>query len=178
MKRDPQPTNSQNVTSRLFFRFFICYLLTVPVATLSGARKALSVSVGSVGAIETAFVLLALLGALLTIAKPYLYALTLTKAFFDGAVLWQITTWSRAVGIGILSFNACLLLLILSLLLFIMTAARAELFAFLTTARDARLLFSRRFAKFLAEALVLLALALSLYYLWPQMLAKFGMLAP
>ena len=174
MKRDLQPTNSRNVTSRLFFRFFICYLATVPVAALSHTRGVLSFSVSSVGMVETVFVMLALLGALLTIAKPYLYALTLAKAFYDGILLCTVTAWARAGSIGILSWNACFLMLILSLLLFAVTAARAELFAFLTTARDTRLLFSRRFAKFLAEAMVLLALSLSLYYLWPQILAKFG----
>lgn len=177
MKRNRQPTNGQNVTSRLFFRFFACYAIAAPAAMLWASRRDVTVSIGSVGTIETAFIFLALLGAILTVTKPYLILLTLIKAFYDGRLLFKITAWARFGCMGILSWNACFFLLILSLLLFAMTAARAELFAFMVTSRDTRLLLSRPFAKFLAEAAILLALSLSLYYLWPHLLAKFGMLS-
>ncbi len=177
MKRNREPTNSENATSRLFFRFFLCYLLITPVAWLLAARGMLHVNFDNVGQIELVFIPLALLGALLTVTKPYLLLLTACKAFFDVSVLYRVTQWARLGCIGFLPWNACLLLLILSLLLYALAAARAELFAFLTPTRNARLLLSRAFIRLFAEGLFFFALALSFYYTWPQLLAKFGMLS-
>ena len=177
MNPSREPTNSENVTSRLFFRFFLCYLIAAPVAWLLAVRGTLPIRLETVGTAEFLFIPLALLGALLTVTKPYLLALTAIKAFYDVALLYRLTGWVRLGTIGFLPWNACLLLLILSLLLFAVAAARAELFSFLTAARDTRLLLSKPFGKFLIEALIFLALGITLYYLWPQLMAKFGMLS-
>lgn len=172
-----EPTNDGNVTSRLFFRFFICYLVAAPVAWLLAMRGTLPIRMDTVGMAEFIFIPLALLGALLTVTKPYLLALTVAKAFYDVALLYRLTEWVRHGSIGFLPWNTCLLLLILSLVLFTVAAARADLFSFLTVARDTRLLLSRSFAKFLAESILFTALGVTIYYLWPQLMAKFGMLS-
>lgn len=177
MNTKREPTNNENVTSRLFLRFFLCYLIAAPVAFLLAMRGALPIRVETVGTAEFLFIPLALFGALLTVTKPYLLILTVVKAFYDVALLYRLTEWVKLGSIGFLPWNACLFMLILSLLLFAVAAARAELFSFLTVARDARLLLSRPFAKFLAEALLFTALGVTIYYLWPQLMAKFGMLS-
>ncbi|MBQ8357166.1 MAG: hypothetical protein IJX39_05090 [Clostridia bacterium] len=177
MNKKREPTDGDNVTSRLFLRFFICYLIATPVAVLCALRGVLQVSFERAGLVEFLFVPLALLGALLTVTKPYLLLLSAAKAFYDVAILYQVTQWTRLGAIGILPWNACFFLLVFSLLLFSLAAARAELFSFLCTARDTRLIFSRPFGRYLLEGLLFTALALSLYYLVPEILATFGMIS-
>lgn len=176
MNTKREPTNGENVTSRLFVRFFLCYLISAPVAWLLAMRGGLNFDITQIGTVEFLFIPLALLGGLLTVSKPYLLALSVGKAFFDMSFLYRMTVWTRMGNLGFLPWNACFFLLVFSLLLFAFSAARGALFSFLTTARDARLIFSRPFGGFMLEVLVFTALALTQYYLWPQILTKFGML--
>ena len=80
-----EPTTDTNATSRLFLRFFLCYLLPVPVAVLCAVRGLLDLSLDAVGTVEFCFIPLSLLGALLTVTKPYLIVLTVIKSFYDVA---------------------------------------------------------------------------------------------
>lgn len=171
-----EPTNGTNATSRLFLRFFLTYLLTAPVAILFATRELLELNIEQSGAVEFFFVPLSLLAAFLTITKPYLIVLAVIKSFYDVALLYQVSQWVRLGAIGILPWNACLLILIFSLILFCFAAARAELFSFLHTERDIHLILSRPFGAYLLEMLLFTALALSLYYLMPELLNTFGML--
>lgn len=171
-----EPTNDTNATSRLFLRFFLCYLLTVPVAVLCAVRGLLDLSLDTVGTVEFCFIPLSLLGALLTVTKPYLIVLTVIKSFYDVAFIYQVTRWALLGAIGLLPWNACFLILVFSMILFCFSAARAELFSFLYPARDAKLILSRPFGGYLLEILLFSALALSLYYLIPELLNTFGMI--
>ena len=171
-----EPTTGSNATSRLFLRFFLTYLLTVPIAILFAIRELLHLSLERVGLIEFFFVVLALLGAFLTVTKPYLTILTIIKTFYDVALLYHVSQWVRFGVIGILPWNACLLILIFSIILFCLSAARAELFSFLHPERDIRLILSKPFGYYLLEMLLFAALALSLYYVMPELLDTFGMI--
>ena len=176
MNAKREPTSKENATLRLFLRFSLCYLLSCPVAVLFAARGVLQAIPDRVGAVEFLFVPLALLGALLTVTKPYLILLSMGKAFYDISVLYSVTRWAKQGVIGILPWNACFFLTVFSLLLFLAAAARAELFSFLNTARDIRLIFSRPFGYYLLEILLFTALSLSLYYLFPQLYTTFGLI--
>lgn len=168
MPKRREPTTGENAVSRLFLRFFLCYLLAAPVALMIALRGVWVPTVSEAGAPLFFFVPLALLGALLTVTKPYLLVLTVLKAFYDVGLLYSITLWTRQGYGGLLPWNASFLLIVFSLLLFCIAAACAELFSFLHPARDARLLFSRPFGRYLIESLLFAAIALSAYFLWPQ----------
>lgn len=171
-----EPTSSTNATSRLFLRFFLSYLIITPVAVLCAMRGILSLDLERSGLIEFCFIPLSLLGAFLTVTKPYLILLALIKSFYDVALLYQVSQWVRLGAIGILPWNACLFILIFSIILFCFTAARAALFSFLHPARDIQLILSRPFGAYLLEILLFTALALSLYYLMPELFDTFGMI--
>ena len=175
--KNREPTNRNNATSRLFLRFFLCYLITVPVAVLCAVRGLLDLTPQRVGTVEFCFIPLSLLGAFLTVTKPYLIVLTVIKSFYDVAFLYQVSQWVLLGAIGILPWNACFLILIFSMLLFCFAAARAELFSFLHPARDVQLILSRPFGQYLLEILLFSALALSLYYVIPELLDIFGMIS-
>lgn len=171
-----EPTNTVNAPSRLFLRFFLAYALTVPIALLFAVRGLMALNLSQAGLVEFFFIPLSLLGAFLTVTKPYLIILALIKSFYDVALLYQVSQWVRLGAIGILPWNACFLLLVFSVILFCMTAARAELFSFLHPARDLQLVLSRAFGSYLLEMLLFTALALSLYYLMPELFNTFGMI--
>ena len=155
--------------SRLFFRFFLTYLLACPIACFLGTKGIPRPTLFGVGDTAFLFVALALLGAFSTISKPYLLILAFLKGFYDAALLYEVSCLTGAGKIGILPWNACLLLVLFSLFLFALAAARAQLFSFVNAKRDLRLLLSRSFWLYLFESLFLLALALSLYFLWPML---------
>lgn len=174
MQTRVRPTTDQNVVSRLFFRFFLCYFAAGAAAILFAARGVLRNPPEQAGKTEFAFILLALLGSVLTLSKPYLLLLTAAKAFFDVALLSSLLPAARGLSNGFLTFNACLFYVIFSLALFCTAAARSCLFSFEGSERDLRLLCSRRFLIYLAEAVVFAALALTLYFLWPHLAALFA----
>ena len=173
MRTRVRPTTGKNVAARLFFRFFLCYFLSGAFAAALAARGALwrSFDYARAGRAEFVFVLLALLGSVLTLSKPYLLLLTAAKAFFDVALCAALLPLLRAGGHVFLTSNACFLYLVFSLTLFCMAAARSCLFSFSGAERDLRLLCSKRFLLYLVEALFFAALALSLYFIWPQLSA-------
>ena len=173
MRRQLDPTTSQNATSRLFLRFFLLYLLSVPVWLLSAARMH-TVSMAFAGTAQLLFLLFSLLGALLTVTKPYLLFLTVCKAFYDATLLRYLTGRVQSGAVGILPFNAFFFLIAFSAILFSVSAAGAELFAFLHTERNFKLLLSPAFGRYLVRAIVLTAVALTLYFLWPQIYTALG----
>ena len=168
-------TTAQNVVSRLFLRFFLCYFAGCMMALLLCSRLEFSISRGDVGLSQFLFIPLALLSAFLTLGKPYALVLTGVKAFYDVSLLRALVSVFRTVSNGFLAFNAGLLYVIFSLVLFCMASVRALLFACDVKGRDLQLIFSRRFAVFLGEVLLFTALALSLYYLWPSLLSITGL---
>ena len=174
MRKQTDPTTSQNAASRLFLRFFLCYLTALPVGLLSASRGR-GISLDAVGGVQLLFLLLALLGALLTVTKPYLLLLTVCKSLYDATLLYHVVTLTRSGTIGILPFNACFFLVAFAAVLFALAAAGAELFAFMQPARNFALVFSAAFGRYLIRALLLATLALTLYFLWPQIHATLGL---
>ena len=174
--KNREPTSKSNAVSRLFLRFFLCYMLCVPVAILCAMRNVFELSPQNTGMVEFLWIPLALFGALLTVTKPYLIVLTMIKAFYDVSFMCLVSQWALLGAIKILPWNACLLMVAFSMILFLFAAARAELFSFLHPERDIRLILSRPFGRYLIEAVLFCALALSLYYLMPELLDTFGMI--
>ncbi len=166
-----QPTTKQNVAARLFLRYFLFYFAWVLPLSLLVFRLGLSVSRADVGFVQLLLVLLALLGGFLTVSKPYLLVLCAVKAYFDATLLCTVVRACSSLGGAFLSFNALLLYLVFSLVLFCLAAARASVFSFDCPVRDFSLIFSRKCLQFLTECAFLSALSLTLYYIWPQLLA-------
>ena len=63
----------KNAVARLFFRFFLFYAAALAVAFLMHRSDLLPQGITQVGVGESAFVLLALLAGILTVAKPFLF---------------------------------------------------------------------------------------------------------
>lgn len=169
-----QPTTAKNVAARLFFRYFLCYFAAITVAFFFRVRGMLPQPPAHAGLGECVFVFLCLQAALSTVAKPYLLVLTVIKAFYDLAWFSDLVQKSSFTMQNILAFNACFFYLVFSLLLFSVAAARSCIFTAESTERDIRLLLSRRFFSFLIEALIISALALVLYFIWPPLAALFA----
>lgn len=138
---------------------------------LFSVRRTLPVPDADVGLVQFLFIPLALLAAFLTLGKPYSLILAGIKSFYDMALLLFLFRTVRGHSNAFLAFNASMLYVVFSLLLFCMALARASLFTYDTKERDLQLLLSRHFLGFLFESLLFVALALSLYYLWPSLLA-------
>ena len=168
MRRKLEPTSGENVLSRLFLRYFLCFLCAVPFALLPARWDLLPFRAETVGTVDFLFIPLAALAAVLTVTKPYLLLLTVLKSFYDVSVLYRISVLTRRYRSGVLPWNACFFLLVFSLLLYCTAAARAHHFSFTATARDTALLLSRPFGRFLLETIFLVAISLALLYLWPQ----------
>lgn len=168
-----QPTTSQNVTTRLFLRFFLCYMAGAAVALLFAVRGRLITMSADAGLTQLCFVGLALLGAFLTVSRPYLLALTLIKSFFDVALLASLMEMQAVRTSFFWAFNASLFYVLLSFVLFCFTASGACLFSHLSDERDLRLLFSGVFLRYLPEILFFSTLAFSLYLLWPYVIALY-----
>ena len=173
MRKQLEPTTPQNVSSRLFLRFFLLYLSAVPIWLLSAARMH-TVSVAFAGTAQLIFLLFSILGALLTVTKPFLLFLTVCKAFYDATLLYRLIRRVQSGAVGILPFNAFFFLLAFSAILFSVSAAGAELFAFLHTERNFKLLLSPAFGRYLIRALLITTAALTLYFLWPQITTALG----
>ena len=166
-----QPTSEANIRTRLFLRFFLLYFGGALLTLALFGRGFLLAGAKDFALTEFLFVPLSLLAAVLTLAKPYLLVLTLVKAFCDTAFLMQLFRGVRGGSGSFWGFNAHLLYLSFTLLLFCLAASYACLFSFHSTKRDAGLLFSLHFIKFLARAAFLASLALLLYFLFPQIKA-------
>ena len=172
MRLSIDPSTGQNISARLFFRFFLCYFVGVLIA-LPPALRGYMLPHGNVGLWQMLLVLLALPAAFLTLSRSYLLLLSLVKAFFDVAWLTQTLSALSHLSNTFFTFNACLLYLVFSLLLFCFAASRACLFSVSVSGRDLQLILTRAFVSFLLEALLISLLALFLYELWPQIAALY-----
>ncbi len=171
MKR--QPTTRENVSSRLFLRYFLLLFAGVAIMLTYCLRTAPQIASDAVGKVQVLFVCLALLAAFLTVSGPYLVLLCGVKAFFDTAAF---CTRIRSLTLGkenILPVNGLLCYFVLSAILFCTMASQARLFSFEGDERDLKLMYSRRFLLFLPRAVLLIALALPFYYIWPRLAAYF-----
>ncbi len=158
------------MAARLFLRFFLCYFVVLFLCLPLLSGLGISPEAGAVGLVGLIFVLLALLGGFLTVSGPYLLALSAAKAYYDASLLQTLISLCQARTIGFWSFNAALIFLVFSLMLYCVAAGRACVFSFHATERDLSLLLSRRCFRFLVEAALLATLSLTLYFLWPQLI--------
>ena len=123
--------------------------------------------------LQLCLILLCFLGAFLTVSRPYLLILTVVKAFFDVAVLSAVIGLLKNRTAVLLRFNACLLYILLSFVLFCFAACGACLFSHMNSERNLRLICSRPFLRYLGEALLLLLPAVALYLIWPSLMALY-----
>ena len=163
------PTTDGNVQSRLFLRFFLLYGLAFPVGVLLYARGARFVRPDMARWLTVWPTALALAGALLTVSKPYLFLLSVLKGLSDALLISDATARVFYGEVTRLPYNGYLLLVLLSCLLFCYAASQACWFAFSARERDLRLLFSKPFAGFLLLSLIITALSLAMWFLWPYM---------
>ncbi len=164
----------KNAVARLFFRFFLCYAAALAVAFLMHRSDLLPQGITQVGVGESAFVLLALLAGILTVAKPFLFLLCVGKAFFDASWFFSLVASVALSTQGVLAFNAAFFYLAFSLFLFATAAARSCLFAGSVWQRDMQLLCSRQFLHFLLEAAFFAALSSMLYFIWSPLVTLFA----
>lgn len=167
------PTTKSNASARVLLRFLLCYAASVALSLPCFRHYTDAPPLFDVGELEALFVLLAIVGAFLTIANTYLILLTVAKAVVDASAL---TALYRELSHGMSDFwaaNALLFFFVFSLLLFCFAASNACLFSFESRERDLRLLLSRRCLVYCLHAVLLFSLSLLLYLLWPSLSALF-----
>jgi hypothetical protein len=169
------PTTAKNVVSRLLLRFLLYYTVAIPFGMMPRGNHMLpAVDLQSVGRIQAIFLLLALLGGVLTIAKPFLSVLAFVKGLYDTTLVRSFTALAKCGEIGIFSWNACFFLIMGTAFLFAFGAARAQHFSFFNNERDLKLLFSSAFGRYLVLALLCMAFALTVALLWPHLCLSLG----
>ena len=166
------PTTEENARARLFLRFLLIYLPALLVGVAFSVRGFSMLPTLLPRHYSLFAVIFALLAAFLTVSKPFLMLLTVAKAFLDAGVFFRVTQLAKLREINFWQWNACFFLTAFGVFLFATAAALACWFSHKNKARDARLIFSRPFGKYLTEALLLLALALPLSYLWQRTVAS------
>ena len=166
------PTTEENARARLFLRFLLIYLSALLVGVALSVRGFSLLPTLLPRNYSLFFAVFALLAAFLTVSKPFLMLLTLTKAFLDAGVFFRVTQLAKLKEINFWQWNACFFLTAFGVFLFAAAASNACWFSHKNTARDARLIFSRPFGKYFTEALLLLALALSISYFWQRTVAS------
>ena len=171
--RPSVPTTRENVTARLFFRFFICYLagilLTLPVFWGRGIPLPLD----RIGGVQCVILCLAEFAAFVTVSGPFLLLLTFGKATLDAMLLCHARTLTRNGIHAILPYNALFGYLVCTLLLFCGIAAFSSVFAHEARERDTRLLFSRRCLTLISKLSVCSVFSWLLYRIWPYVTALF-----
>lgn len=162
------PTTEKNIGERLFFRFCLIYsAFFVPL--LLAIYRGLPIPVpADTGKFQFILLALVLLGGLTVICGTYLHFMCMLKAASDAAIFTRITQMVKSSAIGIFQWNALFLLLTLSTLLFLCTAATACRFSFSCRMRDFKLIFSKSFAQYLLRSLLFLALAVLLAFLFSR----------
>ena len=154
---------------RLFLRFLLCYAAAFAAGWLWCVR------ISSIPATGNAllFLLLALLGGFLSVSSPFLLLLTGWKAVLEAQLLYRLLLLARADEITLLSLNACLLLLLITLFVYVTAAASACRFSHETYIRDLRLLLSGSCLAYLVRGACLAAATLLLKQLWSYPSAGF-----
>ena len=160
MKYTRAKTDDKNLTFRLFCRFLCIYTAGMPIASLILRVLPFLRTFGlAVEKAELLFFLLALLASFLTVAIPFLVAVTAAKSFYDLLLVQHLIKLTKCGQRSLLSFNAVLFLLIAAALLFFITAARAVRFSFYTEKQNLSLLLSRRFWRYFTECIICTAVA-------------------
>lgn len=167
------PTTKENAAARLFFRFFLCYLIGTLLTAPFFARHGSLPSLDGMGGVQCVFLLLAGVAAFLTVSGPFLLLLTLCKATLDATLLCRVFALSGGGSRAILTCNTVLCYLVCTLLLFCFVAALSGVFSYHTKQRDARLLFSPSCAILLLKFAACAVSALLLYRVWPRVAALF-----
>ncbi len=170
------PTNGENLGNRLSIRYLSFYVCAILIGLIIVTRGTTLFPLCAVELLTCLPIPLALLAAVTTVSNTYLMLLTALKGLYDAQLLWRVTLLVRSGSIGILEWNACFFLNAFSLLLFVLAATNAGKFAFESKERDLALIFSKPFAKFLIDAIFLIALSLLMYLLWPRLLSGMPLL--
>jgi len=161
-------TTKENIKVRLYLRFAFMLLFALLIAALLfGGTGTFTETVGLWAFLP---IPLSLLAPLLSVPNTYLCTLSLLYGGYNGILLARSFLLVRVGAAGFFTFNAALLLILFSLVLFLLSTAKACRFAFENPARDTALLLKRAFLKYMAEAVLFTALSTSLYYLWSKLL--------
>ena len=170
------PTNKQNALSRLFFRYFLLYVSALPFSFWLSKQEFFTIFTLPVAISAILPVSLAALLALFTLTGPCMVLLTFLKGSVDFLLLLRLISLAGSAQISFLHFNIILFLIGAGIIVYILAAARARLFAFENTSRDLSLLFSRSFFAYLLSAAALVAISMLLYYLWQKLLTLLPLL--
>ena len=165
------PTSNENIGARLFLRYAALYASAVTIGVFLSMRGAFLFLIERTPMTAFLFIPLAAGAALLTVSNTYLFVLTVLKGIFDAQLLFRITLFVRGGSAGFWEWNGCFFLVAASLTLFLLAAMGAARFSFENHERDLILIFSKPFAKYLSEVLLLCALALIIYFIWPRLLS-------
>ena len=164
-------TNGENIRTRLCLRFACLLLFSTAMGALLFGRASLALT-GEIGLLAFLPIALSLLAPLLSVPNTYLSTLSILYGCLHGTLLARCVLLVRVGSVDFLTFNAALFLVLFSLLLFLLSAAKACQFAFEHPARDTALLLRRPFLKYTAEAVLYIALSASVYYLWSRLLVR------
>ena len=156
---------------RLWLRYLLTYLIFFALGIFLSSQGLIPFVACQAKNLGYLPIALALIAALLTVSNTYLLFLLLLKGCYDGTVLLRIVRLTRAHEIGFLPFNACFLLFAAGLFLFLTAAVRASLYAHRCTLKNAKLLLSKDFWRFTADAAALLVLAIFTTVLWQRLLS-------
>lgn len=167
------PTTRENVTARLFLRFFICYLTGILLIVPVFARRGIALPMERIGGVQCAFLFLAEFAAFVTVSGPFLLLLTFGKATLDAMLLCYARTITKGGLRTVVPCNALFCYLVCTLLLFCGIAAFSSVFAHEARERDTRLLFSRRCLTLMSKLTVCSVFAWLLYRIWPYVTALF-----
>ncbi len=162
-------TTKENIKARLYLRFAFMLLCALLIAALLFGRST-GTFTEMVGLWAFLPIPLSLLAPLLSVPNTYLCTLSLLYGGYNGVLLARSILLVRVGAAGFFAFNAALLLILFSLVLFLLSTAKACRFAFENPARDTKLLLKRAFLKYMAEAVLFTALSVSVYYLWSKLL--------
>ena len=165
-------TTAQNVSARLFWRYAAVYAAASVVGALTSARDMTLPFLGVAGRMELWLTALAAVAALLLVSNAYLLMLSAFRGFLDAQLVYRIVLLVRANQVGFWLFNACFLLLAVSLMLFLITGASAARFSYENHGRDFDLILSKPFGCYFIRTLVLIALAWVVCFLWSRTLTS------
>ncbi len=170
------PTNEQNALSRLFFRYFLLYVSALPFGFWLSKQQffaAVTIPLPFAALLPVVF---ATLLAFFTLTGPLMVLLTFLKGCVDFLFLIDLISLAGNAEISLLHFNIVLFLIGAGIIIYILAAANARLFAFENTSRDLSLVLSKPFFRYLTQAAVFVTIAAFLYYLWQKLLTLLPLL--
>ena len=172
--KSSQPTNGTNAVYRLFLRYFIVYLATVPAGLFLARHGWWAALSPFLGVALASPLLLAAIGAFSTLTTPFLFLLTAAKAVVDATLLHRLLSLVSGGALGFWHFNAVLFLLMGTLILCLFSVARAHLFSFTCIRRNGGLLRSGLFWRYVLDLCVLSVIYLLFKFCWQRLLPTLG----